>query len=57
MTPEQCLALIEANNRVREAARYVVEKWNANKETSVAIAMLYQALVEFDLTEKETRDE
>lgn len=48
MTPEQCLKIVEADTRVREAARDVVNKWRADEKTSVAIAKLAVALAEFD---------
>lgn len=55
MTPEQCLALVAADTRVREAARDVVNKWRADEKTSVAIAKLAVALAEFDRAMEEQK--
>ena len=59
MTPEQCLALVAADTRVREAARDVVKEHDIFIELpirfEVAVSRLAVALAEFDKAEKESK--
>lgn len=60
MTPEQCLALVAADTRVRDAARAVVEACGTNTEwiprnILIASAKLSLALAEFDRAMEEQK--
>lgn len=61
MTPEQCIALVAADTRVREAARDVVKAWRLEWEngfgskTPTAMARLTMALAEFDRAMEEQK--
>lgn len=61
MTPEQCLALVAADTRVREAARDVVRSWhnktwfNEAHRIEADIARLAVALAEFDKAMEEQK--
>ena len=59
MTPEQCLLLVAADTRVREAARDVVRERDILVELStrfdVALSRLAVALAEFDKAMEEQK--